>query len=139
MTSEQTETDLVTTPERKVKPIAFARDEEPAPAKPRSYSRWIVLLLAIVALGLGAKWWLDSRGYESTDDAQIEGHLDLVSPRISGTVVTINPDVENNRFVKAGTLLLELDPRDYQADLEHAQANLDTRNGEARSAQVAVP
>jgi membrane fusion protein (multidrug efflux system) len=139
MTSEQTETDLVMTPERKVKSIAFARDEEPAPAKPRSYSRWVVLLVAIVAVGLGAKWWLDSRGYESTDDAQIEGHLDLVSPRISGTVVSINPQVENNRFVKAGTLLLELDPRDYQADLEHAQANLDTRSGEARSAQVAVP
>ena len=71
-------------------------------------------------------WWLNFLKYESTDDAQIEGHLDLVSPRISGTVIYINPRVENNQFVEAGTLLLELDPRDYQAELEHAKANLDT-------------
>ena len=69
---------------------------------------------------------MDSQGYESTDDAQIEGHLDSVSSRISGTVTYINPKVENNHFVEAGTLLMELDPRDYEADLEHAKANLDT-------------
>ena len=77
--------------------------------------------------------------YESTDDAQMEGHLDSVSSRISGTVTYINPKVENNQFVEAGTLLLELDPRDYQAELEHAKANLDTRSAEAHSAQVTVP
>jgi len=69
-------------------------------------------------------WWLNSQNYESTDDAQIEGHLDLVSARISGTVSYINPRVENNQFVEAGALLLELDPRDYQAELEHAKASL---------------
>ena len=84
-------------------------------------------------------WWLVSRNYESTDDAQIEGHLDLVSARISGTVSYINPQVENNQFVEAGTLLLELDPNDYEAELEQAKANLDTRNAEARSALVNVP
>jgi membrane fusion protein (multidrug efflux system) len=84
-------------------------------------------------------WWLNSRNYESTDDAQIEGHLDLVSPRISGTVSYINPRVENNQFVEVGTLLLEPDPRDYEAELEHAKADLDTRSAEARSATVNVP
>ena len=80
-----------------------------------------------------------SQNYESTDDAQVEGHLDLVSARISGTVTYINPRVENNQLVEAGTLLLELDPRDYAAELEHAKANLNTRSAEARSAQVTVP
>jgi membrane fusion protein (multidrug efflux system) len=54
-------------------------------------------------------------------------------------VTYINPQVENNQIVEAGTLLLELDPRDFEADLEHAKANLDTRNANARSAQVLIP
>ena len=108
--------------------------------KPRTkLSRWFLLFVSGLAVVGVTSWWLVSRNYESTDDAQIEGHLDLVSARISGTVSYINPQVENNQFVEAGTLLLELDPRDYQAELEHAQANLDTRNAEARSALVNVP
>jgi membrane fusion protein (multidrug efflux system) len=119
-----------------------ARDDRGRTAKdPRKphLLRWLSLfaLAAIAAAGLA--WWLRSLRYESTDDAQVEGHLDSVSSRISGTVTFINPQVENNQFVKAGTLLLELDPRDYEAELEHAKANLDTRNAEAHSAQVTVP
>ncbi len=102
-------------------------------------SRWIFLLGFVVAVAGATLWWLHSRNYESTDDAQIEGHLDLVSARISGTVRYINPRVENNQFVEAGTLLLELDPRDYEAELGHAKANLHTWSAEARSAQVTVP
>lgn len=101
--------------------------------------RWIwISLFAIAAAGAGA-WWLYSQGYESTDDAQIEGHLDAVSARISGTVVYINPHVENNQIVKAGTLLLQLDPRDYQAELARAQADSDTRVAQDRSARITVP
>jgi membrane fusion protein, multidrug efflux system len=96
--------------------------------------------LTVVLMGIGAvAWWLYSRGFETTDDAQIEGHLDSISTRISGTVIYINPNVENNHFVEAGTLLLQLDPRDYEAALEHAKANLETRQAEARSASVNVP
>jgi membrane fusion protein (multidrug efflux system) len=102
-------------------------------------SRWILVFAAAMAVAATALWWLNSRNYESTDDAQIEGHLDLVSARITGTVSYINPRVENNQFVEAGTLLLELDPRDYQAELEHAKADLDTRSADARSAVVTVP
>jgi membrane fusion protein (multidrug efflux system) len=100
---------------------------------------WILLFVLAIAVVGATWWWLESRNYESTDDAQIEGHLDLVSARISGNVTYINPRVENNQFVEAGTLLMELDPRDYAAELEHAKANLDTRSAEARSAQVTVP
>src|SRR5216683_5878257 len=105
----------------------------------RKLSRWILLIVSALAVTGVTYWWFDSRNYESTDDAQIEGHLDLVSARISGTVIYINPRVENNQLVEAGTLLMELDPRDYAAELEHAKANLDTRTAEARSAQVTVP
>jgi membrane fusion protein (multidrug efflux system) len=105
----------------------------------RKLSRWILLSAVVLALAGVTVWWLLSLNYESTDDAQVEGHLDLVSSRISGTVSYINPRVQNNQFVEAGTLLLELDPRDYEAELEHANANLDTRTAEARSASVTVP
>src|SRR5216684_2459434 len=67
------------------------------------------------------------------------GRRRLASTRISGTVSYINPRVENNQFVEAGALLLELDPRDYEAEFEHAKADLDTRSADARSALVAVP
>jgi membrane fusion protein (multidrug efflux system) len=85
-------------------------------APSRKRSRLVLLFAAVLAVAAATSWWLNSRNYESTDDAQIEGHLDLVSPRISGTVSYINPRVENNQFVEAGTLLLELDPRDYEAE-----------------------
>jgi membrane fusion protein (multidrug efflux system) len=102
-------------------------------------SRWILLAVFAIAVAGASAWWLHSQNYESTDDAQIDGHLDLVSARISGTVTYINPRVENNQFIEAGALLMELDPRDYAAELEHAKADLDTRSAEARSAQVTVP
>ncbi|HWC19264.1 MAG TPA: HlyD family secretion protein, partial [Terriglobales bacterium] len=84
-------------------------------------------------------WWAHARRFESTDDAQIDGHINVVSSRISGTVLYVNPRVENNQHVEAGTLLLELDPNDYQAELEHAKAELVTREAAARSAGVNIP
>jgi membrane fusion protein, multidrug efflux system len=105
----------------------------------RRLSRWLGLFFALAVAAAVTTWWLHSLQFETTDDAQVEGHLDSVSSRISGTVTYINPEAENNRYVKAGTLLVELDPRDYQAALERAQAELDTRTAEAHSAQVTVP
>src|SRR5438876_8564795 len=70
----------------------------------RKLSRWILLFVFVLVVAGTASWWLYSRNYESTEDAQIEGHLDLVSARISGTVSYINPRAENNQFVEAGTL-----------------------------------
>jgi membrane fusion protein (multidrug efflux system) len=127
---------------QKREPSAKSGGEKPASASgvsSRRFSRWILLLGAAIAVSGASLWWVHSQNYESTDDAQIEGHLDLVSSRISGTVLSINPKVENNRFVEAGTLLMELDPRDYAAELEHANANLVTKVAEAHSAQVTVP
>jgi len=146
MTTEQAETDLVHSPEETGKSarvdapgVTNAREPVIAPPTKRSLTRWVVLLiLALLAAG-AVRWWLNSQGYESTDDAEIEGHLDSISTRISGTVTYINPTVENNRFVEAGTLLMELDPRDYAADLEHAKANLEAMTADAHSAQVTVP
>jgi membrane fusion protein, multidrug efflux system len=107
--------------------------------RPRRISRRALLALAAVAVVAGLGWWIYAQQFEATDDAQIDGHLDAISARISGTVIYINPKVENNQSVEAGTLLLELDPNDYQAELDHAKGELATREGEAHSAGVNVP
>lgn len=115
----------------KVRPAEPKR--EPVPR------RTLALLAAALAVVAGISWWLHARHFESTDDAQIDGHINVVSSRISGTVLYVNPRIENNQYVEAGALLLELDPSDYQAALEHARADLATREATARSAGVNVP
>jgi membrane fusion protein (multidrug efflux system) len=146
MTTEQVETDIVpsrvNTGKNTASTLTPSESEPNIPHKRnllRILSRSAMILVVALIVAGAARWWIDSQGYESTDDAEIEGHLDSVSPRISGTVTYINPKVENNQYVAAGTLLLELDPRDYAADLEHAKANLDTSLAEAHSARVTVP
>jgi membrane fusion protein, multidrug efflux system len=112
------------------------------PAEPKRKPvprRTLVLLAAVLAAVAGISWWLHARHFETTDDAQIDGHINVVSSRISGTVRYLNPQVENNQYVQSGTLLVELDPNDYQAALEHAKSDLTTKEGEARSAGVNVP
>jgi membrane fusion protein (multidrug efflux system) len=93
----------------------------------------------IIVVAVLLSWWLYARRFESTDDAQIDGHLDIVSARITGTVVYINPKVEDNQYVEAGTLLVELDPNDYRAEFDHAKAELETREAAAHSAGINVP
>src|SRR5215467_14396863 len=108
--------------------------------KRKPFPRWAFASIAVGLLAVGAvSWWLHARHFETTDDAQIDGHINVVSSRISGTVLYVNPQVENNQYVEAGTLLVELDPSDYQAELDHARGDLATREAGARSAGVNVP
>lgn len=118
--------------------MAVPAIDEPVPAR-RSWARWLALPAAILLAAGAWAWWQHSQGFESTDDAQIDGHMDSISPRLAGTVTWINPEVGDNHLVQAGTLLAVLDPRDYAAELEHAKANVDTRNAEAGVARISVP
>ena len=80
----------------------------------------MLLFLAVGALSPFA--WNYLQSYESTDDAQIDGHIDPLSSRINGTVIRVH--AEDDDRVKAGELLVEIDPRDYQVAVENAAANL---------------
>ena len=85
--------------------------------------RAILIGAVIIALVVAGLVWFFLAAYESTDDAQVDGHLHPVSARISGTILRVNPEVEDSHFVKAGTVLAEIDPADYQAERERAVAD----------------
>jgi membrane fusion protein (multidrug efflux system) len=74
---------------------------------------------------------------ESTDDAQIDGHITPMASKVYGRVAQVL--VEDNQPVKAGQVLVKIDPRDYQAALDQAKASLALAESEARSAGVDVP
>jgi membrane fusion protein (multidrug efflux system) len=91
-----------------------------------------VLLLAAV-LGL----YLYFHNRETTDDAQVDGHITPIAAKIYGRVARVQ--VNDNQPVKAGQVLVQLDPADYQAALDQAKGALALAEGEARSAGVDVP
>jgi membrane fusion protein (multidrug efflux system) len=111
--------------------------EEIESAPPQSRRRGIIIavvvVLALVAIGL---WWRSTYS-ESTDDAQVNGHLIQVSARIAGQVAKVY--VDENQVVKAGDTIAELDPADYQVAVENAEAALASAQANAAAANVNVP
>ncbi|HEY2905625.1 MAG TPA: HlyD family secretion protein [Vicinamibacterales bacterium] len=93
-----------------------------------------VVLLAIVGVVV---WLFVTAGRESTDDAQVEGHVVQISARVGGTVQRVA--VEDNQRVAAGAVLVELDPRDYQVAVDRARAELADAQATAAAAQSGVP
>jgi membrane fusion protein, multidrug efflux system len=75
--------------------------------------------------------------YENTDDAQVDGHLNSISARISGHVTKLN--VLDNQYVQAGTVLVEIDPADYQVAYDRAKADFEDAQAAAIAAGVTVP
>lgn len=114
----------------------LSAQREPA-AQGRSAIRWIVLgaLVALVIAGFFVWRYLDS--YEGTDDAQVDGHINSVSARISGYVLKVN--VDDNQTVEKGAVLVEIDPHDYQVAVERAKAELADAEATAQAMNLNVP
>jgi membrane fusion protein (multidrug efflux system) len=91
----------------------------------------LVILAAVVGL------FLYYRNRESTDDAQVDGHITQISSKVYGRVAEVL--VNDNQQVKAGQILVKLDPRDYQAALDQAKAQLALAESDAKSAGIDVP
>ena len=123
-------------------PEVRRRTPEPPPVR-RSFIRehpvaLIVGFIVLVILAIGGIWlWGYLSSYESTDDAQIDGHIYPISPRVSGRVMSVN--VEANQMVKAGQVLVQLDPTDYKVALEKAKAEAAQAQADARAAGTQVP
>jgi membrane fusion protein, multidrug efflux system len=107
----------------------------PAAAEPesRSWTRRIPLILGLLLVVALATWgvrrYLWSRNHVSTDNAQVDGHITGIAPRVAGFIDRV--PVEENQHVKAGDTLVVLDQRDFLVRLDQAEADL-------RSAQAAV-
>jgi membrane fusion protein, multidrug efflux system len=117
------------------------RMAEAAPPPPRTRGRaralLTLMLVGIVLATAGFLYWRYAQTYESTDDAQVDGHLNSISPRIAGTVTAVYFD--ESQFVKAGDLLAEIDPRDFQVTLSQAQAELAQKQAEIEVTNPNVP
>jgi membrane fusion protein (multidrug efflux system) len=94
------------------------------------------VILAALAIG-GLFFWLHARQFETTDDAQIDAHLNSISSRVEGTIVRVY--VEDNQMVKPGDSLVDLDPRDYQVSLDQALAQLSQARSMVFAEQPNVP
>jgi len=107
---------------------------------PRAQSSIFRIGLAIgvvVLLVVGIFVYRYVTSYESTDDAQVDGHVNSISARISGHVIKLN--VDDNQYVQAGTVLVEIDPADYQVAYERAKADFEDAQAAALAAGVNVP
>ena len=84
----------------------------------------VFLTLIFIAIGVGwaVYWYLVLRHYESTDNAYVAGNQVQIQSQVSGSVMTVN--VDNTDFVKSGTVLVELDPRDAELALDKAKTEL---------------
>jgi membrane fusion protein, multidrug efflux system len=110
---------------------------EQAPAR-RSKSGWIIagaVVLALLVAGYYA--WQYMNTYESTDDAQVDGHVNALSARVAGYVTAV--DITDNQYVEKGQKLVEIDPRDYQVALERAKADLADAEAAAQASNLSVP
>jgi membrane fusion protein, multidrug efflux system len=125
--------------ERTSKPLpATERDYHTRPSRAKSSGFRIAIVIGIIVLlviGFFAYRYFTS--YESTDDAQIDGHINSVSARVSGHVIKLN--VQDNQYVQAGTVLVEIDPADYQLAYDKAKADYADAQAAALAAGVNVP
>jgi membrane fusion protein (multidrug efflux system) len=99
--------------------------------------RIAVLIAAVVLLVAGIFIYRYVTSYESTDDAEVDGHINSISARVSGHVVKLN--VQDNQSVQAGTVLVEIDPTDYQVAYNRAKADFEDAQAVAAAAGVNVP
>ena len=120
-------------------PPPSAGDQHTVRAYQNRKSRKVLVISAIVAVVVvvGFFLWRYLSSYESTDDAQADVHLYPVSARISGYVIKVN--VDDNQWVEKGTVLVEIDPKDYEVAVAQAQANLANAEATAQSLNITVP
>jgi len=108
-------------------------DKKPKTNRIRIVLFVVVILLAVAAYPIYSYFAVR----ESTDDAQVDGHLYPISSRISGTVIAVN--VDDNQEVPLGKELVKLDPADYQVQVEQAEADLEDAKASTNEAQTNVP
>jgi membrane fusion protein (multidrug efflux system) len=121
-------------------PVAAAAPAVPPPApswreRVRNLSPLTKGVIVAVLVLIAVAWYVLS-GRVTTDDAQVDCHITAIAPQVPGYVVQLL--INDNTPVKTGDLLVQIDPREYQAEVEQAQANLDFAEAQANSAKLAI-
>jgi membrane fusion protein, multidrug efflux system len=126
-------------PESRNRPLpATERDFHTRPSRTASPGFRIAVLIGIVVLlVVGFFVYRYVTSYESTDDAEVDGHINSISARVAGHVTKLN--VLDNQYVQAGTVLVEIDPADYQVAYEKAKADYEDAQAQASAAGVNIP
>jgi membrane fusion protein, multidrug efflux system len=127
---EETQSDIPATP------LRGAAASAPAPRKSRRV-QFVLLFFFLAAVALGVAAYLHFQDRVSTDDATVDGHVTMIAPKVSGNVVQVA--VLDNQPVKRGDVLVRIDPRDFQAKVDQAKADVLQAESQLRSAQVMVP
>jgi membrane fusion protein, multidrug efflux system len=125
--------------ETRNKPLpATERDFRTRPSRTASPGfRIAVIIGVVVLLVVGFFVYRYVSSYEDTDDAEIDGHINSISARITGHVARL--DIVDNQYVEAGTVLVEIDPTDYQVAFDRARADYEDARAAASAAGVNVP
>jgi membrane fusion protein, multidrug efflux system len=122
----------------RVKPtLELPLSEEPPKGVAKPNVRRLLMLGGGVLIAALAGLFFYYHNRESTDDAQVDGHISPVAAKIYGRVAQVL--VDDNQAVKVGQILVKIDPRDYQASVDQAKAALALAESEAVSAGVDVP
>jgi membrane fusion protein (multidrug efflux system) len=116
----------------------LVKEKKLTPRKKGKLGRILLFLaiIAVVAVG-GIYLWRYFNTYEDTDDAQIDGHINAISARISGNVIEVL--AEDEQYVKAGDVLVRIDPKDYEVALAKAQADLADAQAALESSRIDIP
>jgi len=124
--------------------INLADDKASSPSEERtdkfstSRRKKVIVILAVIVIAIVAAYFAwNAFRYEDTDDAQVDGHVMPLSARISGHIQEVH--VIEGQLVRAGDLLVTIDPEDYKIAAEQAQANLTNALATAASSHWSVP
>lgn len=131
--------------------VTAAPNARPAPAKAetdtlpsflesagksmRGFPRLVKIGVPALLLLLAVCWYL-WMGHVSTDDAQVDAHITAVASHVSGYVVSLK--IDDNVDVKEGAVLVQIDPREYESQVDQAKASLDVVEAEAKSAELQI-
>jgi membrane fusion protein, multidrug efflux system len=109
-----------------------------APRKKARIGRLLVFVVVVAVLvSAGYYLWKYLNTYETTDDAQIDGHINAISGRITGNVIAVL--AEDEQFVNAGDVLVKIDPRDYEVAIAKAEADLRDSEAALETSRIDVP
>jgi membrane fusion protein (multidrug efflux system) len=119
-------------------PAAPQREFRSRPSRTAQPGFRIAIIIGTVVLLVAAFFvYRYVTSYEDTDDAEVDGNVISISPRISGHVIKL--DIVDNQYVQPGTVLVEIDPADYQTAYQQAKADYENAQAAASAAGVNVP